>query len=464
MDKIYARLPVWGQHVAVTAFGVYWFRMRFGPGYKDSLQAYLERDCYTAAQWQAWQDARLKELLLSAACHVSYYRETWTEAQKTAARDGDLAALPLLDKEPLRADPTRFARDDVQPRQLMKLATSGSTGTPITVLWTAREYRDGRAMREARSARWAGVSFDEPRGTFSGRIVEPDPASKGPFYRYNAVEKQAYFSAFHLRPDTAALYVRAIKRHRLRWLTGYAVSYYLLACLILEQNLAVPNCLKAIITTSEKVTPEMRAVMEKAFRCRVYEEYSTVENALFVSECEHGRLHSSPDVAVVEILRPNGTPCDPGEVGEVVTTCLMRGYQPFIRFRLGDMASWDDVPCPCGRSMPVIKEVAGRMEDVVVGPDGRVMVRFHGIFVNQPHVREGQIVQETRRRLRVRVVALPGFGPADEADIIARVMQRMGEGIEVIVEPVEVLERTKAGKFKAVVSHLTDAERVGPVS
>jgi len=62
----------------------------------------------------------------------------------------------------------------------------------------------------------------------------------------------------------------------------------------------------------------------------------------------------------------------------------MRDYQPLIRFRLGDLAAWDPEPCSCGSSMPILKEVVGRVEDVVVGPDGRQMVRFHGIFVDQP--------------------------------------------------------------------------------
>ncbi len=44
--------------------------------------------------------------------------------------------------------------------------------------------------------------------------------------------------------------------------------------------------------------------------------------------------------------------------------------------------------------MPVLREVIGRLEDCVYGLDGRRLVRFHGIFVDQPHVREGQIVQE----------------------------------------------------------------------
>ena len=151
-------------------------------------------------------------------------------------------------------------------------------------------------------------------------------------------------------------------------------------------------------------------------------------------------------------------PCEPGEVGEVVGTSLLREYQPFIRYRLGDFAAWDPEPCPCGRAMPVIKEVVGRVEDVVVGPDGRQMVRFGGVFSNQPHVREGQIIQETLDRIRVKIVAANEFGPADVQDIIGRVQQRLGPETEVIVETVDRIPRNKAGKFQAVVSLLSDID------
>jgi phenylacetate-CoA ligase len=104
--------------------------------------------------------------------------------------------------------------------------------------------------------------------------------------------------------------------------------------------------------------------------------------------------------------------------------------------------------------MPVIKEVVGRIEDVVTGPDGRQLVRFHGIFVNQPNVREGQIIQETLHRIRVKIVPTETFNETDVADIIARVQQRLSAEVEVIVEPVAEIPRTKSGKFKAVISLL----------
>jgi phenylacetate-CoA ligase len=455
IDQIYSKLPTWTQNVVVTSYGAYWHWLRFSGSYEKRKNSYLDREKFNVSKWDEYQKNTLRQIATYCAEKVPYYKRNWNQDQKEAARSGNLSALPLLGKDPIRANPYDFVEPKLQRHLHWKFFTSGSTGTPIATLWNAGEIRDSLAVREARSVRWAGVTFQEPRATFSGRLVEPDPTSKGPFYRYNAVEKQVYFSAFHLRADTAKNYNEALYRYKIHWMTGYAVSFFLLARFILQQNLKTPP-LKAIITTSEKLTSEMRAVMQQAYQCRVLEEYSTVENALFASECEYGKLHVSPDVSIVEILRPDGSACEPGETGEVVTTCLMRTYQPLIRFKLGDLASWSDKKCECGRQMPIIQEVVGRIEDVVVGPDGREMVRFHGIFVNQQHVQEGQIIQEALDRIRVKVVPNGDFGEEDTKDIIHRVQQRLGNTVKVIVETVPEIPRNKAGKFQAVISQLKD--------
>lgn len=455
LDRLYFHAPLWLQNAMVSTYGIYWHWLRFGGSYKAHLQTYQQHEYLTYLQWQEFQDDLLRRLLFKCATSVPYYRNTWTIAEKAAANSGDLFSLPLLEKAPIRNDPHQFCREDMHPFPKLVFHTSGTTGTPIQSIWTISEQRNSLALREARSANWAGVSFSQPRATFSGRLVEPDPEELEHIYRYNAVEKQVYFSAFHLGPKTAKYYIQALKKHKIVWMTGYAVSFFILAKYILDQKLSIPP-LKAIVTTSEKLTPEMRTVMQKAYQCRVYEEYSTVENALFASECEYGNLHVSPDVGKVEILDHKGEQCQPDQVGEVVTTCLMRNYQPLIRFRLGDLAAWDSKPCPCGRSMPVIKEVLGRIEDVVIGADGRQMVRFHGIFVSQPHVVEGQIIQESLNSITARVVPTEDFNQDDVIDIRHRIVQRLGSGIQVRVETVPRIARTKAGKFKAVISNLTN--------
>jgi len=450
---LYPRLPDWAQHVAVSAYGVSWYWHRFGPGYAGYLREYAERERWSAEQWRGWQQEQVAALLRTAAEHVPYYRRAWDSEERAAARAGRLDDLPLLEKEPLRADPEQFVRRDLGRPPRFLFNTSGTTNTPVKIRWTSEELRRSVAVREVRSMGWAGVSYRLPRATIGGRMVVPDPESRGPFYRYNLVERQVYFSPFHIRPDTAAAYVRALARHKIRWLNGLPVSFAALGRFILEQKLEVPPLL-ALVTSSEKVTPEMRAVMEEAFRCRVYEEYGCLESSVLATECEAGRLHLSPDVGILEILRPDGSPCEPGEVGEVVATSLLRTCQPLIRYRLGDMAAWDARTCPCGRPLPVLQEVTGRVEDVLVGPDGRRMVRFHLVFGNQPHVREGQIIQETLDWIRLRVVPAPGFGPEDAQSLVERARRQLGSQVRIDVEPVDHIPRTAAGKFRMIVSHL----------
>lgn len=419
----------------------------------------MARERWGLEAWREYQAERIASLLqISSAC-VPYYRKEWSALGITAqeiSRDplGTFARVPVLEKNALRAAPESFLREGLSPKSLTICHTSGSTGTPIKTYWNNKEFRRSLALRESRSTAWAGVSFSMPRATFSGRIVVPNAESRGPFHRYNLAERQVYFSAFHLTRANASIYAEAMRHHGTEWLTGYAVSSALLARQMIEEGLK-PLSLKAVITTSEKLTERMRGDMRAAYGCRAYEEYGTVEDAVFASECEDGSLHVSPDACLMEILRPDGSPASPGETGEVITTCLLRDCQPLIRYRVGDLARWSPRGCSCGRAMPVLEEVVGRIEDVVYGPDCRQMVRFHGIFTDQPHVVEAQVIQEALDKLRILVVVTPDFGKVDIEGITMRVRQRLTDKMRVEVVPVPRLERNPAGKFKAVVSLLS---------
>jgi phenylacetate-CoA ligase len=455
LDDVYRRLPVPLQHAAVSAFGTRWYWLRFGPGYDAAVDRFRRRDRFDAEQWRAWQARALRPLLAAAAERVPHYRDTWDAEARAGAARGVLSALPLLDKEPLRLDPDRFVDPARRPPPGGRLVfpTSGSSGTPVRTIWTVAELRASMAVREVRSAGWAGVSFRDPRATFSGRIVVPDVDRGGPFHRWNVVERQAYFSTFHLTAANARAYADAFGRHRLVWGTGYAQSFARLGRLLLDGGGPVPT-LRSVVVTSEKLLPGDRSVIEEAFGAAVREEYSSIENAVVATECEHGSLHVSPDVGVVEILRPDGSPTGPGEVGEVVATGFLRRLQPLIRYRIGDLAAWSEEPCACGRAMPVLAEVVGRVEDVLVGPDGRQVTRFHGVFYEIPGLVEAQVVQRDPTRFTVRVVVTESFDERGAATIVERMADRLGRAASVTVEPVAEIARTPAGKFRAVVSEL----------
>jgi len=450
LASVYARLPTGAQHAAVTAYGAWWRWLRFGPGYKAEVRRYESREQWTAERWRDWQDIRVAEVLTAAVARVPQYSDAWDGEQRKAAGRGELDGVPILEKHTLADHPDRLLDPQARPRRPLVFSTSGSSGTPVSTHWTVPELRSSLAVREVRSARWAGVSFTLPRVTFSGRMIEPRSDGRSTPHRYNAAEHQVYLSAFHLTPETAPDYLSAIARHGSQWGTGYASSFRQLARYTVDGGLDAPK-LTAVVTTSEKTSNETRELVQAAFGCRTFEEYSSVENSALATECVAGSLHVSPDVGVIEIVRADGTACDPGEVGDVVTTTLMRRFQPLIRYRLGDRAAWaEDDGCACGREMPVLSEVVGRLEDELVGADGRRLTRIDQVFRELPGVHEGQIVQHRPGDFTVRVMADERFDGDAAATLAQRIRDRLGDVI-VRVTTDEALERTPSGKVKFVV-------------
>jgi phenylacetate-CoA ligase len=196
----------------------------------------------------------------------------------------------------------------------------------------------------------------------------------------------------------------------------------------------------------------MKTVMKQAFGARAYEEYGAVENCVFASECEHGRLHVSPDFGILEIVDEEGLPVCAGREGRLVCTGLLNEAQPLIRYDIGDLGSWAEHPCACARNhLPVLRELIGRVEEVITGPDGRQLMRFHWLAADLPTIIESQVVQEAPDRFRVNVVAADNFGEADQAIIRRRFAARLGPVLVDIVR-VPAIERTARGKFKAVIT------------
>ena len=309
------------------------------------------------------------------------------------------------------------------------------------------------AALEARVRNWAGVNFKNSRGMIGGRRVVLDPLSPGPFFRYNRFEKQVYFSAYHISPKNVNDYVEGMRKYSIEYLTGYAKSNYLLARMIESQGISVPK-LKAVITSSESLTEEMRSILERTYSCKVFNSYSGVECCGLVSECENGSMHVSPDVGIIEILKDNGDKVKPGETGRAICTGFLNFDQPLIRYDIGDRLTLaENQVCGCGRNMPIIAEISGRVEDVITGPDGRQMVRFHSVFVDLAHVLEGQIIQDSVHDYRVIVSTSTKLTDQEKKILTNRVQSQLGR-VKVTIIEVKEIPRGNNGKFKAVISKL----------
>lgn len=461
LEKLYPYAPVWLQNLGISLYGLAWRNERLGGRFERYVADFQERDRWSPQQMQAYVDDRLRSVLLHAYEQVPRYRQIWENVGLVRSdlehmTTSGLSRIPITPKLHLRRAPTDFlARDTASNHRLHHYRTSGSSGTPVTHICTSDDHRRFIAAREVRSFGWAGTSLRKSRSMIGGRIVVPKGLGKPPFHRYNLAERQIYLSAYHIAPHHVQDYVYALNRYRPRVMTGYAYSHYLLARMMVEQSLTLDYEPDALVLGSEKLTPEMKQLIHKSFRARAFEEYGAVENCLLATECEQGRLHANTDFGIIEIVDEHGVPAAPGIAGRILCTGLLNEAQPLIRYEIGDLGIWSAEPCACGRNhLPVLKEIVGRLEDVVVGLDGREMVRFHGIFIGLDRVIEGQVVQEALDRFTVKVVVTHGFGSHEENLIRQRFSERLGP-VKVSIERTSDIPRTERGKFRAVISRLS---------
>jgi phenylacetate-CoA ligase len=455
---LYKQSPVLLQNLMISAFGYKWKKRRFGGIFETELKAAKGREYHSWEQWRDYQTTELRKLLVHAFDHVPFYREKYSFAGLTRQEleklePETLHKLPPLEKNELRQfGKTTLLSKNLEPKGEF-YPSSGSTGTPVSLYFSERMHQKWSALFEARVRHWAGVSRFDARGMIGGRRIVPESSLKGPFYRYNFFEKQVYFSAYHITPLTAPAYAEAFKKHPMDYMTGYAMANYILAMFFLQQGIGVPK-LKAVITSSEKLTPEMRHTFAQVYGCKTYDSYSGAEACGLISENEHGQLLISPDVGIMEILKADGAPCQPGDTGEVYSTGFLNYNQPLIRYRIGDLVKLsENQNAICGRKMAVVDEIIGRTEDVVIGKDGREMVRFHGIFIDIPKIIESQVIQRELARFEIEVVVSEPL-TSDERKLIQKRMESQLGEIKLEINEVEKLPRNANGKIKAVISHV----------
>ena len=464
LARVYQWLPPWGKNIAATVWGRRLRSLRYGRETELLVEQALERDYWTAHEWTDWRQERLGFVLRRAAERVPYYRELWARRRREGDRSSAqyLENWPLLSKEEVRANPGAFVADDRDSRRMYHEHTSGSTGTPLD-LWLSRAtVRSWYALVEARCRRWHGLSRADRWGVLGGQVVVPAARRKPPYWVWNGAMNQLYLSSYHLSPAAVASYVSAMRDYGVDYLYGYTSSLYEIAQEI-ELSGGPELELRLVLTNAEPLGDDQRETMRAAFHCPVRETYGMSEIVAGASECPSGRMHLWAEVGLVEVL-DGAEPARAGETGELVCTGLLNADMPLVRYQVGDRGRMGapGEGCSCGRLLPIVGSIEGRVDDVLYSAEGRAIGRLDPVFKRAVPIREAQIVQESLRRITVRYVPADGFGAESARSIRERLRERMGD-VEVVLERVDRIPRGANGKFRAVVCKLPTRPDRAPV-
>jgi phenylacetate-CoA ligase len=397
MFSTFARLPM-----KATAYSGRPFSLLDAPGHED-LAAIVEIDLVENGDRgvrELWQEHQLANLARHARARSAYWR---TRIPEGLINRQTLRMLPVLTREDVR-EQVRTEGSLVASASGQSYASSGSTGTPVTVHMTnfngrynamrglAQYFMEGRPLNEPRTfirpAR-AEVMLDRRQNL----KVERNDTWIG---RLNSVFADAPHKIIHFAYDESAL-LDELRKDKV----GYLACPSTFMSVIMRSG-GVENLLRLGVSMwlhhSDNLDAEL-ATRLRGCGIAVRSSYSCSEVGAIASECvaKPGNYHVAHSNVIVECDKSNTVTVDGVELGCILVTHLHAYATPLIRYEIGDFGHLADT-CRCGHDGPTLSKLHGRGKFFLRHPDGRLLpfhvssaslfdlIEFAEFHIHQPDV------------------------------------------------------------------------------
>ncbi len=452
-----------GSRLARRVF-VPFYEKRWGLHVPEIASALDQSQYWTAERIRQTQFTAVKDLLTGAFEGNAFYRSRM-EAVGVLPRElqswEDFERLPLLTKEDLRGDPSDLITRGYRSSEMFYKRTGGSTGVPVKLYWDRDAHRFKRAVVKRHDA-WAGYVLGRKQAALWGDTEKSYPLKERV---YKALcERTIYLDTLLMDEAHLADFVERVRRFGPRCLIGHAHSLFFFTEYVLSCG-ADDISFDSIISTAETLSAEERALIEGRFGAVVFDRYGCEELSLVASECEaHEGLHLSAEGLYVELIDAEGRvrhwwddDAAADEPARIVVTDLTNRGMPFVRYEVGDLGKWARGECRCGRGLPRLERVFGRVTDILFAPDGR---KISGVsildtfIIHVPGVRQAQIVQDRLDHLVLRVVADAHFDDDSRGRLDQSVREIFGGEMRYDLDLVDRIEPTPRGKYQFTICEL----------
>ena len=432
--------------------GIVWPHLQVKPDTAlGSLLFHLGR-----TQW--WTPQRLREaqlrqlhvLLRHTHSQSQFYRERMLACEFNPSADfgwDEFARLPRLTREELQRHGVTLNCQALPPGhgEISSTTSSGSTGRPVTVLSTELMGNMFGAMT-LRDHLWHRRDLSLKLASMRNRVVEQEFASWGLPASALTVTGPGVTFAIH---DSTVRQVQWLLKQQPGYLLTYPTNLDAILHYCREREIRIPG-LREARTFAESLPANLRALCREIWGVPLTDMYSAHEVGYIALQCPAGpHYHVQAENVLVEVLDSEGGACPPGQQGQVVLTSLNNFATPLIRYEIGDIAI-PGAACTCGRGLPVIERVIGRVRNMLTLPDGeRRFPSFDSRFyAGLEPVRQFQIVQKTRRLLELRVVVERPPSADEELAIKRRLLDRLQHEFEIHLVLVDSIPRGPGGKYE----------------
>ncbi|MGQ0643326.1 MAG: phenylacetate--CoA ligase family protein [Gemmatimonadaceae bacterium] len=426
-------------------------RMR-GSRSLDALRELRRNAKLSRDQLERLQLDAFRRVVQHAERHVPYYRDLFQQHGIRADEIRSLAdarRIPILTKDIIRARLDDLISDTTSKSQLRRFHSGGSTGVPLT-FYHSRQYiddSDAATFRALEQCGWKPGDMIAFFWGFNDRLYK--------MRRWEFELRQYLRRSYQLDPftaDAATMRDWVTRWSRIRPVVayGYASTIGRFAQFLLDEGISLAP-LKGVFTTAEKLYPQQREAIQRAFQCRAFDCYGSSEIRNVANECVEGRMHVNADFALVE-LDDNAIGAD--GTAPFLLTSLRSFGMPFVRYRNEDCGRLLPDSCACGSGFALIDLNISRVTDHFIFPGGRIVhgEYFTHLFYGAQGVETFQFHQLTPTHMVVYVVPSAGSGgdglrPLAQR-IVAEVTALSREPVTVDVREVTSIPLSAAGKHR----------------
>jgi len=436
-------------------------RFRYSKVFWNTYNFLQESQWWSRKQLEEYQMRQLEKLLNHVYENVPYYKKIFDERglkPKDIQDFDDLKKIPYLTKEIIRNNLKDLIARNYPSSKLQYCTTGGSTGIPMG-FYVEKNITSAKEWAFILT-QWDRVGFriGDRCVVLRGDVVRS--ANKGKFWEYNPANKNLILSSYHMTDETLPGYIAKIRKFRPDFIQAYPSAITILAKFMRKNNIKPISGLKALLCGSENLYPWQRTLLEETFQCRVYSWYGHTEQVVLAGECEKSTYyHIFPEYGIAELIgKDNKTVTQENKLGEIVATGFNNFSCPFIRYRTMDLAVPTNTKCECGRDYTLIKRVEGRLQELIVTKDKRLITLTALIFAQHfeafSKIKEMQLVQEKEGQLIVKIVRTSQYSTNDEKEILFKMQRAVSEGLDISFSYVSHISRTKSGKYRFLIQKL----------
>jgi phenylacetate-CoA ligase len=402
------------------------------------------------AQLRERQMKRLEAIVRHAGENCDFYRERFAQAGFDPARF-DLArfhALPVLTKADIRSGTDRLIARGLDKSSLGFHKTGGSTGVSLTTYFD-QDWLEVRTADALRADQWAGCYHGMLIASLWGN--PPQALSLKHKLRNLLIDRFLYLDTMSLNDQSIGEFVTRWRREEPEIVFGHSHSIFMFARYLHEHGIGDLRP-QGIISTSMMLIRQERALIEEVFQCKVTDRYGSEEVSLIGCECErHQGFHLNIEHLYIEFLKADGTHAAPGEEGTIVITDLLNRAMPLVRYRIEDVGVPSARTCECGRGLPLMDRVTGRVADYLKRRDGSLVAGVSLVertLTAIPGFEQMQIVQPALDVIQLNIVRAPDFSPASEQQMLAEFGGVFGAGVDLQLNYVDRIPQERSGKYR----------------